>query len=121
MLSLLRWITAVYGVVLTALLLAPNPWALLGLRPPPGEGSSFGTHFGCFVVLGVLARWARFSGRPMAWAGALVGYAVLVELGQALVPTRSVQWQDLAANLTGLACGTLLGWAALQVRNKQHR
>jgi hypothetical protein len=115
----IRWITAVYWATLTVLLLVPDPWALLRLRPPPGEGSSFGTHFACFALLGALARWARFSGRPMAWAGALTGYAVLVELGQALVPLRTVQWQDLAANLAGLACGALIGWAALRMRNKR--
>jgi len=119
MLFVLRWITALYWATLTVLLLVPDPWALLHLRPPPAGGSSFGTHFACFTLLGALARWARFSGRPMAWAGALVAYAVLVELGQALVPLRTVQWQDLAANLTGLACGALIGWAAPRLRRGQ--
>jgi hypothetical protein len=118
MLSLLRWITALYWTTLTVFLLVPDPWALLGLRPLPGGGSSFGTHFACFALLGALTHWARFSGRPMAWAGALVAYAVLVELGQALVPLRTVQWEDLAANLTGLACGALIGWVAFHVRSR---
>jgi len=118
MLRLLRWITAIYWAMLTVLLLVPDPWALLHLRPPPGEASSFGTHFACFALLGALVRFARFSGRPMAWVGTLVGYAVLVELGQALVPLRTVQWEDLAANLTGLAGGALIGWAALRARSR---
>jgi len=119
MLFLLRWITAIYWTTLTVLLLVPDPWALLCLRPPLAGGSSFSVHFGCFVLLGALARSARFPGRPMAWAGALIAYAVLVELAQAVVPMRTVQWVDVTANLTGLACGTLIGWAALRLRRGQ--
>lgn len=119
MLLLLRWITAFYWTALTLLLLVPDPGALLGLRLPPGEGSSLAAHFACFTVLGALARSARLPGRPMVWAGALIGYAILVELAQALAPMRTVQCGDLVANLTGLACGALIGGAVLRARNKR--
>jgi len=117
---LLRWIAALYWIALTVLLLAPDPWGLFGIRHPPAGGWFFGPHFGCFVLLGGLVCCARFPGRPTAWAGALVGYAVAVEFAQALVPTRTVQWQDVTANLAGLACGALIGWAALRVRTDSH-
>jgi len=119
MLSLLRWTTAVYWAALTVLLLVPDPWALLGVRLPPGGGSSLGAHFCAFLLLGALTRTARFPGRPALWAGALIGYAVLAEVAQALVPARTVEWVDLAANLAGLACGVLIGWAVQRMGRKR--
>jgi VanZ family protein len=121
MLRWFRWITVIYWTALTVLLLAPDPWALLGLRPPPIEGTSSGVHFACFLLLGAMAQSSRFAGRPAVWAGVLVAYAVVAELGQGPIPTRSVQWQDLVANLTGLACGALIARTALYVRERTKR
>lgn len=95
-----------YLVLLTALLLMPDPWGWL-LGPAPAiQAPDRGVHFGAFLVLAVLGGASRLSWPRPALAAALVGYAILTESLQALVETRVVDPIDYLENLLGLAAGS---------------
>ena len=115
--SRVLWITLIaYWTFLTALLLTPNPWQLLGSFPAPLKRSletsltDYVQHFLSFSLLGTLAWSAR---RAAAWATwvpflcSLLTYAIAIELLQMAIPDRTFQWHDLFANTMGL----LGGWA----------
>ncbi len=113
---LLRWIMLGYWALLSVLLLVPDPWALLGFARPLGPSSGYGTHLMAFLILGILVGWCRFPSSSTARAALLLGYAVVVELAQGLVPQRTVQLEDLAENLAGLALGVAICWGARRIR-----
>jgi len=100
-----------YWAVLSFFLLVPDPWGILGFDRPLGSKSGVGTHFVAFTILGVLSAGYRLPERAKTRAALLVGYAFATELAQGLVPRRTVQWEDLAENLTGLAAAALILWA----------
>ena len=92
---------ALYLVLLTTLLLVPDPLALLGIKELPGPDKGRGVHFCAFALLGLLALASRLplgTGRLVS----LVLYA-LAETLQMLVESRSVELLDYV-NLAGLAC-----------------
>jgi VanZ family protein len=106
-----RLLFTAYWILLTALLLSPNPGALFHLRPMllshiPGRG----IHFAFFVVLAVLAWACRL---PLRWATLailLVAYGLIVESLQAIVPPRQVEFLDYVENLAGVFAGSALWW-----------
>jgi len=101
----IRVVWVAYWLLLTVLLLAPDPLAMLGITSIPGSPGGRMEHLLAFFVLALLAC----ASRPrLSWgmlAGLLVGYAVLTETLQALVPTRTVELLDYVENLLGLAAG----------------
>lgn len=100
-----RLICLVYCALLTLLLLASDPVALLGLQRLPKVGNAIGIHFTAFAVLGILVAAGRIPLRRVLLAGLLFLYAVGVELLQLSVPTRTVEARDLVENLLGLLAG----------------
>jgi len=53
-----------YWIILTVLLLVPNPAALVGLKAVPiFPWGKFGIHLSFFTVLGVLANFSRWPKR----------------------------------------------------------
>jgi VanZ family protein len=107
---LIRLIAILYGIVLTVLLLVPDPAALLGLKrfpEPPGERFA---HFAFFAVLGLLACISRWPVRGWMLLAILAAYAVATELLQGLVPHRTPELIDLVEDFFGLGLGAYLGW-----------
>lgn len=89
----------------TALLLAPNPAVLMGLRHVPFSGYALAAHFGCFFVLGILTLASRLPSPWWATLAVLGGYGVGIELLQGLVPQRTIDFADFLANAVGIAAG----------------
>lgn len=101
-----------YFGFLTALLLAPDPAALVGLtKRPEFPWGSFGVHWIALTVLGFLAA-GSFWPRPISHSlmAALVAYGTAGELLQTFVPTRHVRWDNSAQNMLGVASGLLIYW-----------
>ncbi len=109
---ILRLICAAYWVLLTVLLLVPDPGALFGIQRIPGYSTGVGVHFALFAVLGVLVLASRVSLEHALLAGLLTVYAITTELLQALVPLRTIELRDFAENLLGLAAGIAIWWIA---------
>jgi hypothetical protein len=101
-----------YFALLTTLLLAPDPAALIGLSDRPQfPWGSFGIHWIALAGLGFLAPgsfWPRPISRPLV--AALVIYGTAGELLQWFVPSRHVRWDDWAQNMLGVASGLLIYW-----------
>ncbi|MGQ9575999.1 MAG: VanZ family protein [Thermoguttaceae bacterium] len=115
MLWLRRVACLAYWAFLTVLLLVPHPLALLGLKRSPWVlPEDRGVHFLLFLVLTLLVDTCRWAIRPLWFFLMLVGYALAMELLQALVPPRTVELFDLIENLSGIAVGTAIYWAAQQ-------
>jgi VanZ family protein len=108
---LIRYICVAYWVVLTVLLLVPDPSALLGLRRIPGDREGLCAHFAVFAILGALVQASRLRLRPALLGGVLLGYAVVSELLQSVVGRDTSLW-DLLADLFGVAAGTAVWWVA---------
>ena len=73
-------------------------------------------HFLAYAVLAWFAAW--MESRPTAWGVCLrlAGLGVLLELLQLLVPGRSCDLADAAADLGGVFCGLILGTALVSAR-----
>ena len=104
-----------YLLVLSFLLLAPDPLTLLGFPGSPGASSLRLVHFALFAVLGFLAWASRWPLRSGTVLGLLVGYALVTESLQWFIPTRTVELLDYLENLLGLVAG-VGAWHILQRR-----
>ena len=118
---LVRLASAAYWALLTVLLLAPNPLALLGIHRPPGPSGGRGVHFVCFTLLAVLVHAGRWPVRRRLLVGLLLVYAVVIEGLQWFVPARSVELLDVIENLLGLAVGTAIWWIAQRRTGEDRR
>ncbi len=107
-----RLVCLAYWVLLSVLLLVPDPLALLGIERLPGPPSRKLEHFILFTLLTVLVHASRIPIRPGILAAILITYAIGIEALQSLVPPRSVELLDLLENLAGLAAGTAIWWLA---------
>ena len=117
--TLLRLVAAAYWLLVTVLLLVPDPAALFfGLRPAQAAAGLRGIHSVTFMWLALLVRAARFPVRARLQWAVLVGYALLIESLQWFVPHRQLEVADYAENLLGLAVGALL-FAALGACRKR--
>lgn len=105
-----------YWLLLTVLLLVPNPAALVGLRAVPIlPWGKFGIHLGFFTVLGFLAnatRWPKRIGWPLIVL--LVVYGVTTESLQLFVPHRTARVMDAIENILGIAAGSAIYWLVLR-------
>ena len=109
---ILRLICVVYCVLITVLLLVPNPLALLGVRRIMVGYGGVGVHLLIFTLLAVIVLASRLPVGRLLLASLLLGYAITTELLQWLVPTRTVELRDMVENLLGLAAGSGLWWVA---------
>jgi VanZ family protein len=121
---LFRLLALAYWLLLTVLLLVPNPAAVFfGLRPAQTMAGFSGIHFFAFLLLAVLIPAARFPLRRRVLWSMLVVYALLTESLQWFVPHRTVELRDYAQNLLGLGAGALLftAWEALAACISRHK
>ena len=113
--SVVRLTCAVYWLLLTVLLLVPDPLALVGIHGPIGPPGGRMIHFLFFTVLALLICVSRWPIRRGLLAGLAVAFALATEMLQGFVPQRKVELLDLTENLLGLATGTAI-WCL--IRNK---
>lgn len=122
-LSLIRLACVAYWLMLTVLLLVPDPIKLLGLKRATVAAMGQGTHFFFFLALAVLVSASRWPIRGGVLAAALVGFAFVTEGLQWFVPRRHVDPIDLIENLAGLLAGVLI-WQAfskMTAKGRSHR
>jgi VanZ family protein len=111
-----------YWLFLTALLLTPDPAALVGLQTAPRfPWGDIGIHFTAFTVLTVMVHATRWPRRP-GWVvvALLVLYALATESIQAFIPPRTVELLDYTENLLGVAAGSGVYWLAGRVARWIH-
>jgi VanZ family protein len=65
-------------------------------------------HFLSMLMLGILVPIARFPLPQLSIIALLLGYAVMMEYVQLLLPARVFDWKDLAQNLAGVISGMTL-------------
>ncbi|MCC6124897.1 MAG: VanZ family protein [Pirellulales bacterium] len=109
----LRFLFFGYFAYLTLLLLAPNPYRLVGssagilvflsLLYPFAHGISF-------ALLTVFALWAFRALPPVPICGGLSGYAAVTESLQMFIPPRTAEGLDFLQDLAGIAVGMLCSW-----------
>ena len=107
-----------YWLLLTVLLLVPNPAALVGLSAVPiFPWGKFGIHLGFFTVLGLLVNATRWPKRPW-WPllVLLIIYGLTTETLQLFVPHRTARVMDAIENILGIALGTGIYWLVLRLR-----
>jgi hypothetical protein len=115
----LLYLCIAYWILLTILLLAPHPSALVGLHAVPiFPWGKFGIHTSFFTVLGLLANFSRWPKR-ISWRLIvfMAIYGITTEFLQRFVPPRTSQVIDGFENLLGIAIGTgiyLLVWWRLR-------
>jgi glycopeptide antibiotics resistance protein len=112
-----RIICCGYWLLLTVLLLVPNPAALLGLHAVPMfPWGKFGIHMGFFTVLGFLANATRWPKRP-SWPLIvfLIVYAITTESLQLFVPHRTARVMDGIENILGIAIGSAIYWLLMRL------
>jgi hypothetical protein len=110
-----RFACIAYWILLTMLLLVPNPAAMVGLHAvlifPWGK---FGIHLIAFTILGFLAnatRWPKRLCWPMIVV--LVVYGITTESLQLFVPHRTARVMDGIENILGIAAGSAIYWLLL--------
>ncbi len=95
--------------------------ALLTLAPvanlPSAPGGDKLHHLLAFLLLGLLARlgWPRHR-YLTAWLPGLLAYGAAIELVQGLLPWRSAELADLAADGAGLLLAGALWWLLFRGR-----
>ena len=103
-----------YWLLLTVLLLVPDPAAMVGLREVPVfPWGKFGIHLTAFTILSVLVHTIRWPKRPW-WPliALLVLYGVTTETLQLFVPHRTARVMDAVENILGIAAGAGIYWLA---------
>ncbi len=106
-----------YWLLLTVLLLVPDPAAMVGLDAVPiFPWGKFGIHLIAFTGLGFLAnaaRWPKYPCWPLS--AFLVVYGISTESLQLLVPQRTARVMDGIENILGIAAGSLIYWLVLRL------
>jgi hypothetical protein len=103
-----RAVCCVYWLLLTMLLLVPNPAAWAGLHAVPIlPWGKFGIHLAAFTMLALLVHATRWPKRPW-WPllALLVLYGVTTETLQIFVPHRTARIMDGVENILGVAAGS---------------
>jgi len=99
------WRRAAFGLALTVIL-------VLSLMPVPDGLQVFSwqdklEHATAFLVLGLMAAAARL-GRVRLRVVGLLAYGALIEVAQSMVPYRSAELADWAADAIGVALAVLI-------------
>jgi VanZ family protein len=95
-----------YWILLTVLLLVPNPQVVVGLqRVPLFPWGDVGIHFTAFIILSVLVHLAVWPKRVRWTVAVLMAYGIATESLQLFVPPRSVELKDYAENILGVLAG----------------
>jgi len=104
-----------YWILLTVLLLVPNPAALVGLREVPiFPWGKFGIHLMFFTILSVLVHATRWPKRPwLPLIALLVVYGITTETMQLFVPHRTARVMDAIENILGIAVGAYIYWLVI--------
>ena len=101
-----------YWILLTVLLLVPDPAALVGLRTVPiFPWGKFGIHLTAFTLLGSLvhaARWPKGVWWPLIVV--LIGYGITTGSLQLFVPHRTARVMDGIENILGIVAGSGIYW-----------
>jgi hypothetical protein len=106
-----------YCLLLTVLLLVPNPAALVGLQAVPVfPWGKFGVHLIAFTSLAFLANATRWPKRPW-WPliVLLMVYGITTESLQLVVPHRTARVMDGIENILGIAAGSAIYWLSLRL------
>jgi hypothetical protein len=109
---LIRFASGAYWMLLTILLLSPDPRAVLGLGRVRHLPSDEVAHLTCFTLLALLAHACRLPVRRTTLLAALAVYGIAAEATQHFVPNRKVELIDFTLNLSGMALGTCVWLAA---------
>ncbi|MGL4943891.1 MAG: VanZ family protein [Thermoguttaceae bacterium] len=112
-----RWRQSFFGafvvcwVLATPLLLLPDPRWLFGGLVENDKPAAGWEHLVLFGVLATLMQLGRRDGirKFVLWFDALVGYALVMEFAQILIPNRVFSWDDIAQNLAGIFIGVIIG------------
>jgi VanZ family protein len=99
-------------IVVVAKSLQPNLQLPLGL---PDKLVHFGT---CALMAALVAAFCHVPRRIWLWAALAVVMGGLLELGQGLIPSRSLELGDFLAKAAGAGCAAILAtaWTAAVVR-----
>ncbi|MEO8296855.1 MAG: VanZ family protein [Burkholderiales bacterium] len=97
----------------------------LALVPHPPKTTDLGwdklNHLAAFTTLTIVAFRAYGQARWRAAAG-LLAFGALIEVLQAVTPSRSSEWADVLADALGIAAGSLLvallGWLRMAARRR---
>jgi VanZ family protein len=112
--GLIRALALVYLILVTLLLLSPDPaklvpyqsvWAIVAWLAP-------WAHFLAFFSLTLLALAPRWPAPRWAVVLILALYAGGTELAQKMSPTRAAEWKDWFQDLGGVALGAVVCWLA---------
>jgi VanZ family protein len=99
-------------------------WAMLDPVPPDLAGQSDKlVHFASFFLISVTSLgFCRSRGQLLAAGLVCLTAAIGLELTQGLVPSRTFEAADMAANLVGVAAGmALAGLAVVRLRRRRLR
>jgi hypothetical protein len=106
-----------YWLLLTTLLLVPNPAAVVGLQAVPVfPWGKFGIHLIAFTIMAVLVHAARWPKR-LCWPLIvfLVVYGITTETLQLFVPHRTARVMDGVENILGITAGSGIYWLGLRL------
>lgn len=103
-----RLITWSYVLFLTLLLWVPEPKALI-VHWEPGVKTASYSHILAFLLLGFLVELNRKKQSRFFWTTVLIGYALLTEIVQDMLPVRSFEIADLIQNFAGIFLGLWVG------------
>jgi hypothetical protein len=106
-----------FWIMLTMLLLVPDPAALVHLqRVPVFPWGKFGIHLIAFTILSVwvhATRWPKRLWWPLV--AFLVAYGFTTESLQLFVPKRTARVMDGIENILGIAAGAGIYWLLLRL------
>ena len=112
-----------YWLLLSVLLLVPNPAALVGLQAVPVfPWGKFGVHLIAFTILAVLVhatRWPKRLGWPLLVC--LVVYGIATESLQLFVPHRTARVMDGIENILGITAGSGIYWLVRVLWENMHK
>ena len=103
-----------YWLLLTTLLLVPNPAGMVGLSAVPTfPWGKFGVHLIAFTLLAVQVHATRWPKR-VGWSLIifLVLYGITTESLQLFVPHRTARIMDGIENILGILAGSGIYWCA---------
>lgn len=103
-----RWLTIVYWLLLTVGVLHPSGGRLSGLAPGAMADWPQLSHLLAFLVLAVVIHMSFGRARFFRLTMLMLAYAVTAEVAQLLIPVRSADILDGAANAVGIVAGSLV-------------